>query len=165
MTTLTARDLERIAAQPGYAIVSDTGNGTIDMSKTPDHKRMEERQAQQSGPMLIVLPNERPVSLNQWYSGQHWTKRKREATRVHSLVRAQLDGYRTFTRPVCITVTAYFKSRPQDASNIVAKIYEDALIGYVLIDDGPKHVRSMTTESRIDKSNPRVEIRIEEAQQ
>jgi hypothetical protein len=126
---------------------------------------MERRQAQQSGPIVIVLEGERPQSLNNWYSGQHWTKRKREATRVHSLVRAQLGGCMTFTRPVRITVTVYFKSCPQDASNIVAKLYEDALIGYVLIDDGPKYVRSMTTESRIDRNNPRVEIRIEDAQE
>lgn len=154
----------KIAEQNPDVEVGDT-TPRLDMSKTETHRAMERRQAQQSGPMLIVLHNERPVSLNQWYSGQHWTKRKREAERVHALVRAQLHGRKAYTTPVHITVTAYFKNRPQDASNIVAKIYEDALIGHVLIDDGPKYVRSMTTESRIDKRNPRVEIRIEEAQQ
>ena len=161
MTRLTEKELA--AALSTHEVISDTGDtGGANMRKTKEHKALIKAQDKRCGPLVIVLYGERPQSLNNWYSGQHWTKRKREASRVHSLVRAQLGGCKTFTTPVCITVTAYFKSRPQDASNIVAKLYEDALIGYVLIDDSPQYVRSMTTESRIDRINPRVEIRVME---
>lgn len=125
-------------------------------------KRVEARpQENRTRPLLIVLPGERPKSLNDYYSGQHWRARKKEADRVHELVRSYLDGQCLYSEPVSIRVTAYFGSHPQDASNIMAKLYEDALIDWVIVDDGPKHVRSVTTESRIDKDNPRVEIRVE----
>jgi Holliday junction resolvase RusA-like endonuclease len=110
----------------------------------------------------IVLINERPMSVNKIYSGMHWAKRNAEAHRVHLLVRAELDPEAAIAdQPVAITVTCYFKSHPLDASNIGAKMYEDALIGLVIQDDGPKYVTSMTTRSRVDKQRPRVEIEIE----
>lgn len=161
---LTQKDLDRIAAQADYQILADSGNAPVDMRMTDDHRRMlgKERPVQ-NGILRIVLKGERPTSLNQWYSGKHWTVRKREADRVHALVREQLVDCKMYNVPVNIRITAYFASRPQDASNIVSKIYEDGLVGHVLVDDGPKYVASMTTESRIDKKNPRVEIEVKPA--
>lgn len=111
--------------------------------------------------MKIILEGERPMSVNKIYAGMHWSKRNAEAHRVHLLVREQLDpGIAPLDYPVTIQVTAYFKNRPLDASNICAKMYEDALIGLVIHDDGPKFVTSMTTRSRVDKKRPRVEIEV-----
>jgi hypothetical protein len=41
-------------------------------------------------------------------------------------------------------------------------LYEDGLIGWLIKDDKPEFVRSMTTVSLIDRKNPRVEIEIRE---
>lgn len=120
--------------------------------------------------MKIVMPNERPVSWNKIYESRHWIFRKNLASNVHRKVIRRLEemGYRPldktkmFTKPVEIDVTAYFKNRPLDADNIGAKLYIDALKFICIMDDGPKYVRAVTTRSRVDSQNPRVEIEIKE---
>ncbi len=120
--------------------------------------------------MKIVMPNERPVSWNKIYESRHWIFRKNLASSVHRKVIRRLEemGYRPldktkmFTKPVEIDVTAYFKNRPLDADNIGAKLYIDALKFICIMDDGPKYVRAVTTRSRVDSLNPRVEIEIKE---
>ncbi len=112
-------------------------------------------------PITLILDGERPISWNQYYSGKHWSKRKAEADRVHMLVRSAIDpDCQIFNCPVDLEIRAYFKSKPQDASNICAKVYEDGLIGWLLEDDSPEFVRSMTTVSLVDRKQPRVEIEI-----
>ncbi len=120
--------------------------------------------------MKIVMTNERPVSWNKIYESRHWIFRKNLASSVHRKVIRRLEemGYRPldktkmFTKPVEIDVTAYFKNRPLDADNIGAKLYIDALKFICIMDDGPKYVRAVTTRSRVDSLNPRVEIEIKE---
>jgi len=111
----------------------------------------------------LVLEGEQPPSWNEFYSGKHWSIRTEKARRAHALVRASLDPeLPPFTRPVTITGIAYFAKQPQDPSNICLKIYEDGLIGWWIVDDGPLYVRSVTTISRIDRARPRLEIEVEE---
>lgn len=115
--------------------------------------------------ITLVIPGEKPVSWNKFYSGTHWSKRNAEANRVHLVVRAAIDpDWPMFETPVQITIRAYFKNRrlQLDASNIAAKLYEDGLIGWLIKDDGPQFVRSMTTVSLVDRNSPRVEIEIKE---
>lgn len=90
----------------------------------------------------------------------HWTKRKREVDRIHSLVHNIVDNDEMFESIVDIKVTAYFKNRPLDSSNICGKIYEDGLCGSLIADDSIEYVREFTTVSRVDKNNPRVEIEV-----
>jgi hypothetical protein len=112
---------------------------------------------------IIVLPGERPQSWNRFNSGVHWTKRKREVDRVHMVVRAALTGDETpYTYPVDIQFVAYFDKRPLDASNLYLKPYEDALKGWLIVDDSPKYVRSVQSISLVDKDNPRMEIVIQD---
>lgn len=111
--------------------------------------------------MKITLDGERPFSWNKYWAGLHWAKRSEEKERVKLLVRSVIDpDCQPFTQPVNLTFTVYFKNRPQDASNICVKPYEDALIGWLLTDDNPEHVASVTTIPRKDKNNPRMEIEI-----
>lgn len=113
--------------------------------------------------ILLVLDGERPQSWNKMYSGRHWSKRSKEAKAVHWLVRAAIPrSAQPFVNAVAITVRAYFNRRPLDADNIVAKLYVDGLCGRLIADDSPKHVRRVTTESRVDRKRPRVEIEIRE---
>lgn len=115
--------------------------------------------------ITLTLPSEQPMSWNKMYSGLHWSKRREEAARVHLAVRGALDPNEPmFDKAVAITVRAYFRNKrvQLDASNVAAKLYEDGLIGWLIEDDSPKYVRSMTTVSLRDRKNPRVEIQIEE---
>ena len=113
--------------------------------------------------VTLVLPDETPISWNKMYSGMHWAKRKAEVDRVHLTIRAAIDPcWPMFTKPVNITIVVYFKNKRVrlDASNIAAKLYEDGLIGWLIKDDNPDYVRSMTTVSLLDRANPRLEILI-----
>jgi Holliday junction resolvase RusA-like endonuclease len=113
--------------------------------------------------MKIILPEERPMSWNKLYAGKHWIVRQQEALRIHMLVR-QMTRHVTekFAGKVRITLTAYFKSSPLDADNIADKFYIDGLRHSVIVDDNYKWIDSVTTRSRVDKENPRVEIEITE---
>ena len=122
--------------------------------------------------MKIVLQGERPFSWNTFYSGVHWSKRKEEADRVHQLVRFEIinqrlkyeaKDYLTYKTRVDIHVTAYFKNRPLDPDNIFIKPYVDGLVGNVIEDDTREFIRIVSSQSEIDKDNPRVEIEIVEA--
>ena len=122
--------------------------------------------------MKITLLDERPWSWNKMYSGIHWATRAKEAARVHELMwydylenhRDLSNPYQLFKNRVDILITAYFKSNPQDSDNICSKPYIDGLIGCFLADDTPEFVRRVSTQSEIDKENPRMEIEIMEVQ-
>ncbi len=115
--------------------------------------------------ITLILDDEQPISWNKMYAGLHWSNRRDEAARVHMVVRAAINpDWPMFDKPVAITVRGYFKNKrvQLDASNIPAKIYEDGLIGWLIKDDKPQYVRSMTTVSLLDRTKPRVEIEIKE---
>lgn len=118
--------------------------------------------------MKIVLLNEKPVSWNQFYKGQHWTYRRMLAEDVHQKVAMTLKAQ--FGRipiplidyKVSITIVAYYKKTHIDSDNIPAKLYIDGLKGIVISDDSPYYVGSVTTESiKIEEGEKeRVEIEI-----
>ncbi len=111
--------------------------------------------------MIIVLNGERPFSWNRYWAGLHWAKRSKEAERVRLLVLAAIPpDCVIFDHPVRLIFTVYFKGKMQDASNICIKPYEDALIGFLIADDAPEHVASVTAIPRKDNKNPRMEIEI-----
>lgn len=115
--------------------------------------------------VTLILEDEQPMGLNKLITRIHWDERREEVSRVKLMVRAALDpNDPVFDNPVAITVRVYFKNKrvQLDASNVPAKLYEDGLIGWLIKDDKPEFVRSMTTVSLIDRDNPRVEIEIEE---
>jgi hypothetical protein len=114
--------------------------------------------------LTITIPDEKPPSWNTYYSGKHWTSRQAMAKQKHMLVRAYLDpDMKPFDRPVDIVMTLYSKARPMDADNLCAKLYVDGLVGWVVEDDSPKYIASVTTRSRVDKKDPRLEIYVRES--
>ena len=114
--------------------------------------------------MKITLLNEKVRSWNDFYAGKHWSLRSAEATRIHYVVRHELNKMKAqmLNSPVDITVTGYYKGRAIDADNLCSKFYIDGLKGLVIPDDSPKYVNSVKTMSKQDKINPRVEIEVEE---
>lgn len=118
--------------------------------------------------MKIILKGERPLSWNKIYQSRHWIFRKQFADSIHQRVVAALidmgihpfDKTKMFEGRVDIVVIAYFQNRSLDPDNICSKIYIDPLKFSLLHDDTPKYVRRVSTQSEIDKENPRLEIEI-----
>lgn len=110
-------------------------------------------------PRTLVIPDERPVSLNDFFERHHWTWRDAEVLRVHLLVRGFIDpNTPVFDCRVDISMVVYFADDPLDSSNIPLKLYEDGLKTWWIEDDTIEFVRRTSTESRVDKGRPRVEI-------
>lgn len=89
-------------------------------------------------------------SLNASYSGRHWTKRRAEASYIHTLV--AIDCRRQAITPITefpidVTVTAYYKdNRRRDSGNISNKELIDGLvIAGIIPDDNTKYIRAVTT--------------------
>lgn len=84
--------------------------------------------------------------LNPYYSGLHWSIRKRRADAWHWTVRAALQEHgirpKIFKKPVKITF--YWDDRLDiDNHAIAGKMTVDALKGYLLEDDSKKHLRAV----------------------
>ncbi len=89
-------------------------------------------------------------SLNAYYSGKHWSVRKKDADFWHALVFYSLHNLR-LKQPVemaqtPVSLTCLFNDS-LDCSNHAAmvKMIEDALKGTIIQDDSPKYVKSITT--------------------
>ena len=95
------------------------------------------------------------ISLNEWYSGMHWTARKKIKDTferdILSQIASQQEDYETLQNMIQkgglrASYVFYFKTRPLDCSNCVAmvKIIEDVLLKG---DDGYKIVSSIEIAS------------------
>jgi len=87
-------------------------------------------------------------SLNKIYAGIHWKKRNEHTKEMHWLVREALGNKKIvkgFTEPVQIT---FSYDSHLDCGNhaYINKLIEDALKGYVLVDDNRKYVQRHITE-------------------
>ena len=121
------------------------------------------------GQLTIVLPGVRSPSQNDYWSTPHWAVRAKLAKGVHAIVQKRLREMgiqpgTTCNKKVTIDVVGYFDSRPLDSDNVAVKPFIDGLKGWLLVDDSPKYVGRVSTDSRIDKANPRVEITLTEVE-
>lgn len=99
------------------------------------------------------------ISLNEWYSGNHWTKRQAIKTKYKWLVKSQFKGIFSKENEYEVTYSFEFKSNPLDCSNCVAmvKLVEDIIFE----SDSPKIVKSVTLLSVKGKSD-KLTIKIKE---
>jgi len=108
--------------------------------------------------------NALPPSLNQFYAGVHWSKRKDWMAIWHGLWRAALQEAhvpRPLNAPVTLSVTEYCKSHLRDCDNavIAAKGLGDALVQYgYLPDDGPEFISCVILKSCKGESNKTVAL-------
>ncbi len=91
------------------------------------------------------------------------------AAQIHATVQRRLlqmgiEKGTTCNKRVEVEVVGYFDKRPLDPDNVCSKIYLDALKGWLIEDDSPKFIDRVSTASRIDKANPRVEIILTEVE-
>ena len=107
--------------------------------------------------MKIILNDLTKISLNIWYSGEHWSKRKKLKDRYKLLIKSQFKQVLSKDKTYQVQYTFNFKTRPLDASNCVAmvKLIEDVIFE----DDTYKIVESITIKSRKAKfDNVEIEI-------
>ena len=79
--------------------------------------------------MQIILKGLTKISLNDWYSGNHWTKRKQIKDAYFWLIKSQFKDTLPKTGKYIVEYEFVFKSRPLDASNTIAivKMIEDII--------------------------------------
>lgn len=87
--------------------------------------------------------------LNAIYAGKHWIKRKEDSEYWHWMVKKQLISQKIrkviFENPVEITF-AYNDNLDCSNHAYIAKMIEDSLKGWLLVDDNRKHVKRITHE-------------------
>jgi len=78
---------------------------------------------------FIILRNLPKISLNEWYSGSHWTKRDKIKNKYKLIILSQFNGIFKKTEQYVCNYCFYFKNNPLDASNCVAmvKLIEDII--------------------------------------
>lgn len=103
---------------------------------------------------ILIIPAVGP-SLNQWYSGGHWSKRSRTKNAWRMLVRNAVRVHEIeppATYPVRIDVLCRFGKgdRSYDCTNVAAtaKLAEDGLVKAGIIpNDSNRYVRPVTLDS------------------
>jgi len=107
--------------------------------------------------MDVILKDLPKISLNKWYSGTHWTKRKKLKDTYTLLVNSQFKDVLSKENKYKVDYIFHFKTRPLDASNCVAmvKMIEDIMFE----DDKYNIVLKLTIESKKAKEDF-VEIKI-----
>lgn len=95
---------------------------------------------------LYKLPK---ISLNKWYSGAHWSKRKKIKDSYKLLVKSQFKQVLSKKFSYEVEYEFNFKTRPLDASNCVAmvKLIEDIIFE----DDKYNIVTSLNVKSKKSK--------------
>ena len=86
--------------------------------------------------------------MNKYYSGTHWTKRKKTADEIHQLVACELlrqKVKRKEMRPVEITLK-YNSRLDLDNHGVLTKMIIDGMKGYLIKDDSRKYVHRITQE-------------------
>lgn len=96
--------------------------------------------------MQIILKDLPKISLNKWYAGMHWTKRKKIKDNYIKVVKSQFNKTLPKTNTYDTEYHFTFKSRALDASNCVAmvKMVEDIIFE----NDSYKIVKSILITSK-----------------
>lgn len=101
--------------------------------------------------MEIILYNLPKISLNKWYSGNHWSFRKKSKDNYKILIKSQLKHVFSKDKKYCVEYEFNFRTRPLDASNCVAmvKLIEDVIFE----DDKYNIVYSLNIKSNKSKED------------
>jgi len=107
---------------------------------------------------ITIEVSGKPPSLNDYYSGQHWSKRKKTRDEWHTTVAAVASDLTPVEEyPVAVDVTVCFgHGNPRyDTDNLIpaAKLVTDGLVECgVLKDDGPKQITQVALRAeRMDR--------------
>ena len=94
------------------------------------------------------------ISLNEWYRGEHWTKRYNTKKKWTVLFLEILQQYKPFKlERYCLTLEYNSRLDPSNTITMV-KLFEDFLIKRDIIkDDSKKYCRGITITPRDDFDN------------
>lgn len=108
----------------------------------------------------IIIPKFRPPTWNAIYQSKHWSTRAKLVQMVHGEVAFASRGILPLPLGSLhdVHIDVYFKNRPYDSDNVPIKVFVDGLKGRILKDDTISYIRRVSSESHIDKLNPRVVI-------
>jgi hypothetical protein len=86
------------------------------------------------------------ISLNEWYAGNHWTKRKAIKDQYYWIIKSQFKAILSKGSIYQVDYSFIFKSKPLDASNTIAmvKMIEDIIFE----DDSYKIIDKITISSK-----------------
>ncbi|MDD2822825.1 MAG: hypothetical protein PHQ59_01965 [Candidatus Daviesbacteria bacterium] len=112
--------------------------------------------------VTLTITDHQAVSWNALYEQKHWSRRQELAQEIHSFVAAALPRERKiFTKPVDITIIAYYKNNlHRDSDNIASKLYIDGLKYKLIEEDDTRFVRRVTTEAVNGTKENKVIIKI-----
>jgi len=103
-------------------------------------------------PLTIEVPG-KPPSLNAFYSGMHWSKRKKTRDSWHEKTALHAPDVAVEEYPVAVEcIVLWGSGRRYDAENLAAgsKLITDGLVeAGVLRGDGPKEIRRVSLEARL----------------
>ena len=114
--------------------------------------------------MFRIIVDCLPPSLNRFYSGMHWAKRKAIVDEWHGLMRlafVETQLPKTLPTPITLSVTQFCKGIVRDSDNAVvgAKFCGDALKLYGYIpDDSPEFISTVILQSAKGKADKTVFI-------
>lgn len=96
--------------------------------------------------MIIELKGLPKISLNDWYSGSHWSKRKAIKDKYYWIIKNQFKDVLSNENKYKVSYSFYFKLKPLDASNTIAmvKMIEDIIFE----DDNYEIVEQITISSK-----------------
>lgn len=94
----------------------------------------------------ITLHDLPKISLNEWYSGVHWSKRKAIKDKYYWTIKSQFKDVLSKDKVYKVSYSFYFKLKPLDASNTIAmvKMIEDIIFE----DDNYKIIEQITISSQ-----------------
>lgn len=112
----------------------------------------------------IVMPEERPMSVNRIWAGIHWKTRSSYKNKVKDALTAILKQYgcELIDEKVDISLVCRMKNTSRsnlyDSDNVVIKPYIDSLRGIILKDDTTNYVGRVCVEVLADNETPGLEI-------
>ena len=114
----------------------------------------------------LQLPDNLKVSLNQYYAGMHWTKRKKLKDDYLIWFSQYKNKFQKFTSQVEIQFDFHFRKQPLDCDNCVAiaKMVTDCMIKADIIqDDSYKHIVKVAYTSKKTKDENYIDVEIKES--
>ena len=116
--------------------------------------------------MEIVIDNYKCPSWNTFYAGVHWTKRKKKADEIHSLVFGIVHNIKkkVYKLPVKIEIDIHYKDRRRrDPDNACIKPFIDGLVqSGILKDDSSKEIEEISIRLRTEQKEDKITINIYE---
>ena len=107
---------------------------------------------------LYDLPK---ISLNKWYAGVHWTKRKEIKDTYKLLIKSQFKQVLSKDNQYEVEYIFFFRIKPLDASNCVAMV---KLIEDVIFEDDKWNIVLSIKIKSIKSKEDRVLIKLKEIQ-